>query len=533
MKNLYKICLTMLALLGGFFSPGQAQGLNSYNTAAAVVYLDFDGEAVAGTSWNVNGPFNCNSSGLNETQITEVFNRVAEDFRPFNINITTSENRYFQAPANQRIRIIITTSHEWYGSGSGGVAFLSSFVWGNGTPAFVFSALFGFNVKNIAEAASHETGHTMGLRHQSNYDANCVKTSEYNWGTGAGEIGWAPIMGAGYGQNMTLWHNGPSSVGCSNLQNELNVITNATNNFGYRADDHSDGYGAATNAIFTNHQFNISGVIEKTDDNDLFKFTIPSYGRFLLSAVPYNVGTGNAGSDLDLQVEFLDAAFNTLGTYNPGTILSSVIDSMIDGGDYYLRIDGKGNIYAPEYGSLGSYSLTGVFSAGVPLALRKLELKGLMEREMHTLNWLIDADEAVIKQIIEVSADGRNFNALQQPEINARTFSYRPADNKPLLYRLNIIFDNNRRYYSNVITIRSGVIIKPYLTGNIITANTLSVTSPGDYGYQIIDQNGKTLSKGTLTRGFSSISSGNIPQGFYIIRFSNGDEQWTEKFIKK
>jgi hypothetical protein len=534
MKNLYKPVLLMLLLGGMQTVNAQVPTLNSYTSASAVIYLDFDGHYVSGTMWNVYGDFNCNASGLNETQITEVFNRAAEDFRPFNINVTTSQTKYNQAPANRRIRIVVTTSYEWYGSGAGGVAYLNSFTWGDNTPAFVFSSLLGYNIKNIAEAASHEAGHTLGLRHQSSYDANCVKTSDYNWGQGTGEIGWAPIMGAGYNQNMTLWHNGPNSISCSNIQTDLSIITNATNGFGYRTDDHTDAYNTATNASFDNNeQFTISGVIEKTDDKDLFKFTMPEFGQFQLSAVPYNVGSGNAGSDLDLQVEFLDAGYNTLGIYNPGNLLSSIVDSLISAGTYYLRIDGKGNIYAPEYASLGSYSLQASYVPGTSLPLRRLEMRGRLEGELHLLNWLIDADEAVIKQVIEVSGDGRNFTILEQPLNHLRSFSYRPADTKPLQYRMHVTFDNFKEYYSNVITIRAGKTLKPQLIGNSITGANLNVSSPGVYQYQVIDRNGKLISKGLVEKGYSAISTGTIIPGIYIIRFSNSNEQWTEKFIKK
>ncbi len=48
----------------------------------------------------------------------------------------------------------------------------------------------------------------LGLQHQSTYDSNCVKTAEYSPGQGSGEIGWAPIMGDGYYENLTTWHIG-------------------------------------------------------------------------------------------------------------------------------------------------------------------------------------------------------------------------------------------------------------------------------------------------------------------------------------
>ena len=69
-----------------------------------------------------------------------------------------------------------------------------------------------------------------------------IKTSEYNSGPGTGEIGWAPIMGVGYYQNLTSWNNGPNSYGCTNYQNDLDVITDVINGFTYRTDDHADNF---------------------------------------------------------------------------------------------------------------------------------------------------------------------------------------------------------------------------------------------------------------------------------------------------
>jgi hypothetical protein len=534
MKNLYKSVVLVLTVCTGFIAKAQVPELNSYPAASAVIYLDFDGQTVSGTLWNTSGTINAVAAGLSDYQVTNIFNRVAEDYRPFNINITTNESKYLLAPANRRMRVIITQTSSWYAGSAGGVAYLNSFSWGDNTPCWVFSAALSNSTKNISEAASHEAGHTLGLRHQSTYDASCVKLSDYSWGQGAGEIGWAPIMGAGYNQNMTLWHNGPNSLGCNNMQSDLNIITNATNGFGYRTDDYTDAYASSYVMAFdTANQFTINGVIEKTDDKDLFKFTMPDFGRFQLNAVPYNVGTGNTGSDLDLQVEFLNESYTSLGIYNPGNTLSSIIDTLVEAGTYYLRIDGKGNIYAPEYGSLGSYSLQSIFTDGNILLLRRLELRGRLDGDLHSLSWLIDSDEKVIKQVIEVSGNGRAFTALDQPGTSFRSFSYRPAENKPLQYRMHVTFDNNKEFYSNVITIRQGKSVKPQLIGNTIIGYSLSINSPGDYNYQVIDQNGRIISRGAVTRGYSSINAGTATNGIYIIRFSNGEEQWTEKFIKK
>ncbi len=533
MKQVLRLGVFTLCCIYALAASAQVPVLNSYPSARAAIFLDFDGHTVQGTSWNYNGPIYCGASGLTSGQITEIFNRVAEDYRPFNVNITTDSAKYLSAPLTQRVRVLVTVSNSWYGSGAGGVSFVGSFTWGDDSPAFVFSALLGYNEKNIAEAISHEAGHTLGLYHQSQYDGSCNKVSDYHAGQGDGEIGWAPIMGVGYYRNFTLWHNGPNSYGCSNYQSDLDIITSATNGFGYRTDDHGNTFTASTTASFTNNQFNVSGVIERSTDQDFFKFIMPTPGRFRLDAVPYNVGSGNAGSDLDMQVTLYAASQATLDVYNPGALLNSVVDTTLNAGTYYLKVEGRGNLYAPAYASLGSYALQARIEASNPLPLRTLELSGTLQGDKHQLGWLIDADEQVVKQEIEVSTDARNFVLLAAPSPDSRSYIYRPAVAGTARYRLKVLFDNGREYYSNVITIRhDGAIAGPRLVSNVITGSEIRVSSPGNFSYQVFDYSGKTVAKGSLVAGTSNIPVTQAGSGLYIIRFSNNDNQWTDKLLK-
>lgn len=535
MKILFRsLCLLLFVSIHGA-SNAQVPALSSYPSAAAVIFLDFDGHTVNGTSWNYAGPITCGPSGLNSDQITEIFNRVAEDYRPFNINITTDSTVFLAAPLGQRIRVVITVSSSWYGS-AGGVGFTGSFKWVDDSPCFVFSALLTYNIKFIAEAASHEAGHTLGLYHQAYYDANCVKVTDYYAGVGSGEIGWAPIMGVGYYKNLTLWNNGPNSYGCNNYINELDVITSATNGFGYRTDDHSNTFAGATLFNFTNNKFNVNGVIEKNSDQDIFRFAMPYTGEFQLDAVPYNVGTGNSGSDLDLQVTLLDASQNILSVYNPGTLLSSLVDTTLSAGTYYVKVEGKGNLYAPNYASLGSYSLQGqlIGNGTGALPLRRLELHGAQNGDKHQFGWLIDADEAIAEQTLEISTDGRTFTPLVEPSNDTRSYIYRPSTTATVQYRLNVVFDNGRRNYSNIITVRENdASPRPKLVSNLITNNTIHVSSPGNFNYTLIDFSGKTIASGQLVNGINVIDAGVLIRGMYVVRYYGNNQQWTDKLLRQ
>jgi hypothetical protein len=535
MKNLLKSVLMIPAMVLAMVSSAQVPVLSSYPSASPTIFLDFDGESFTGTTWNILAPvITCEATPHTTAQITEIFNRVAEDFRPFKINVTTDVAKYNAAPGNRRMRVVLTISSSWYGNGAGGVSFINSFSTADDDPCFVFTALLGNNnLKRIAEAASHEAGHTLGMYHQAKYDASCNYISDYNAGTGTGEIGWAPIMGVGYYQNFTLWHNGPNPYSCTQ-QNDLDIITSAANGIVFRTDDHNSAFNLATSNSFVNNQFTASGIIERNTDQDMFKFTMPTAARFTLNAIPYNVGTGNSGSDLDMQITLFNNSQTQINVYNPGALLSSVIDSVLNPGTYYLRVEGRGNAYAPAYASLGSYSLEGNFGAGDPLPLRRLELNGSLHGSKHQLKWLIDADEQVTDLSVEVSSDGRNFGPLYQSGVDDRAFAYTPFAAANYQYRLNVRFDNGKQYYSNIVSLRGNANTpKPQLAGTVVYNNTITVSSPGLFQYSIHDLNGRTVNRGTITNGVNKITSSGLINGMYIIRFAKDDEQWIEKFVRQ
>jgi hypothetical protein len=340
-------------------------------------------------------------------------------------------------------------------------------------------------------------------------------------------------MGVGYYKNFTLWNNGPTPYSCTMFQNDLQVITSAQNGFGYREDDYPNSFATAKPAFFSSNKFILSGVIEQNTDIDLFKFVVPETGGFQLDAIPYNVGTGNAGSDLDLQVTLYNSDETVLNVYNPGTLLNSLIDTSLTSGTYFIKVEGKGNQYAPAYASLGSYSLqASITSAGSPLPLRKLQLQGADNGDVHQLNWQIEADEKVIAQSLEISTDGRNFYALTEPGKDDRSYIYRPSTTGAVRYRMAVTFDNKRTYFSNVIIIRpDNSNPRPQLTGNLVSSGNIYVSSPGKYAYTIFDLNGKVMMRGQLINGINTISAAGMLHGMYLIRFAGDDQQWNDKVL--
>jgi hypothetical protein len=193
-----------------------AKGQGKPSKGKKILYLDFDGHTVSNTPWNWAGDVSCLPANLTTDQQRTILNSVIAEYSGFDVIVTNSEADYNSADVNKRMRVVITDSWEWYGK-AGGVAYIGSFTWGDNTPCFVFSFLLNYNLKYIHEAIVHEGGHTLGCPHHSQYDANCVKTSEYRSGCN---------MGVGY-YNDSKFDNAQSSYGCTSYTDD-NAIINKT-----------------------------------------------------------------------------------------------------------------------------------------------------------------------------------------------------------------------------------------------------------------------------------------------------------------
>jgi hypothetical protein len=308
-----------------------------------VILLDFDGHTVSGTPWNYNGAFVCTPANLSAVAMGSIVDRMENDFAPFYITVTTDEAVYNAANPSRRTRVILTETWEWFGQ-AGGTAFIGSFTWGDNTPCFVFSSLLGYNEKQIAEAASHEAGHTLGLRHQSVYSGSTL-VNEYNYGLGSGEIGWAPIMGCAYNRNMSTWHNGPNNLGYNSYQDDAAIIRNLV---GSKSDDYSNTISSAAPLSSS-----LSGTINSNGDVDFFSVNLSSPAT--LTAVPFNVGINNAGANLDLVVKIYNNNGQLINTINDPLLLHAGL--VLNGGQYFVSVSVAANQYATTYGQLSQYTI--------------------------------------------------------------------------------------------------------------------------------------------------------------------------------
>jgi hypothetical protein len=462
---LQKYISLLLILFVSTRTYAQVPVMNSFEDAAPTIYLDFDGETVNSTAWNGGATLVCAPSGLTETQITEIFNRVAEDYRPFNINVTTDPEIFETAPILQRIRVIITPTSN-FTSGVGGTAYVGSFTWGDDTPAFVFSDKLGYSPKMVGEACSHESGHTLGLPHQSAYDANCNFTNEYNPGTGGGQIGWAPIMGNSYYKNLSRWHNGPTNYSrCAGTFDELAEITSAANGITYRSDDNTDDFGTAKRIGVTTFGYDpqrivFPCIIETNTDKDMFKFYTSQAGARHVVVTPGNVSADWIGANLDVKMTLYDASANLIAVYDPADVVGiDIMTPVLSAGLYYVEIEGTGNANCSNYGSLGSYIINIDLPTSVPVN-----------------------------------------NSFSRQSISEK---------------------------------KEDISLRPKVAANLINSGTVIINSPGMYNYEIYGSNGVLISKGNLTTGINSILVSGNKSGLYLIRYTGGGKQWTDKFVRQ
>jgi hypothetical protein len=508
----------------------QIPKLNSLSSAVVTVYLDFDGHKVEGTSWNWDSTIRAQSAQLTNTAITEIFNRVAEDYRIFDINITTDSSVFAKAPFDKRERVIITPTSKWYGQNAAGAAYVNSFNWADGTPAWVFSDKLFKDSKYIGEAISHEVGHTFGLQHQSTYNNNCQMVTEYAEGKGEGETSWAPIMGVGYYKNMTTWHTGTNVIACDFIQNDIDVMT-TMGGVKLRKDDHGNTIQSATVINKQGTSLQSNGMINNAADKDFFKIVLTTSSILKMNVLPSNVGTGNSGANIDIELCLLKSNGQLIKKYNPANLLSASLDTNLNAGTYFLSVDGVGNQNLDEYGSMGYYSMTGSVDAVLPVT--KLVVKGEVKLKEHLINWEFEADEKIKETVVEYSNDGNNFKQLHSFSPAVTNYAYQPFASGSLYYRIKMTaVQDDRPYYSNVITLQSPQINRVALYSNMVTSTAL-LNINGNYAYQLIDETGRLLQRGKLTQGLNNISLSSNRKGLLLLKVFNEREQVVYRLIKQ
>ena len=350
--------------------------LHSNPSSKKIIYLNFKGKKISGTAWNVN--YNNNAEwvakgfsqdadfgNFTKTEleiIQSVWQRVAEDFVAFEIDVTTEQpsadalDRTNAADKEYGTEMLISADPVIFNACKcSGLAYLSSFDMigtehAANQPGWVFTLGVGDNPKYIAEAVTHEAGHTLGLSHDG------TTSSAYF----AGNNGWAPIMGVGFYQPVTQWSKGeyPSA---NNLEDEYKVM--ASHGVDLRPDEDKNSFDTARSLKFGQK---IGGIIDSPADQDYFVFTVPNSGEFTVNALP-----ATFSPNLDIDLTIYEGTTNKILYANPPLkvvnndiadgLSASVTGKFASNKKYYVVIAGtpiSTDAKTTKYGSIGTYQVS-------------------------------------------------------------------------------------------------------------------------------------------------------------------------------
>ncbi|MES2981164.1 MAG: InlB B-repeat-containing protein [Verrucomicrobiota bacterium] len=367
---------------------------NSKPGATRHIYLDFNGAIVSGKSWSEtddNGtPLNtsddttwnswdCHAwsidadratfSDTEQTKIQQMWQRISEDYAPFDVNVTTDvtyDPATYTGDKNKVGWLLFTPRTDKLSArcphyGSGGVAYTGVYGDGNFFAAYQPAWVTGetsTSASDMAEAASHEMGHNMGLTH----DGRSSPAEEYYGGHAGAPPSWGPIMGTGYGRNLSQWSKG-EYYNANQTQDDLLIISGRVP---YRSDDHGNTPGTST--VLLSSTVNQSGIIERTNDADYFVFSTGA-GTLTFNSNTYRCVAETWGANLDVLLELYNSSNVLVASNNPAAEVNASISYAAAAGTYYLVVkpSGAGTPLSASpsgyavYGSLGQYTITGTY----------------------------------------------------------------------------------------------------------------------------------------------------------------------------
>lgn len=338
--------------------------------APATIYLDFDGHfqdvPAVGNQPNVFSPaFAVDDNGANwdfeASSIKEIWARVAEDYAPFNVNVTTVDPGDF-SHGSKNLRVVITGEDFRSDSDAGGVAHLNSFTKADKpNVAYVFTKSKGFEpetdpagfrtIKAIANLVSHEAGHAFGVDHQSLYkDGKLIE--EYN----PGDDKKAPIMGNANSSERGIWWVGKTDDGV--MQDDMAVIGRADNGFGFRPDENNISFAEPEQLQYLNGELVGHGIINRANDVDVFRFDTFG-GKIEVFVEPARVVPGDINSpmigNLDAVIELFDNKGNLLARGDdPNSITAAITVNGLPASNYFIKVRSQ----ALNVGDVGQFRLS-------------------------------------------------------------------------------------------------------------------------------------------------------------------------------
>jgi hypothetical protein len=376
--------------------------LHSLPGATEILYMDFDGyDGVWGdyTPWDTDGDPNT-FSDEERTTIQEVWVSVAEDFAPFNIDVTTEE----PSPGWRGHRAVVDGSRIW------GYSWAYFGDWAADTDREAYVNPGDDTWLWIADTVTHEIGHSLNLDHDGRGPI------EYYVGHGSGDTQWGPVMGWG-GYSLNTWSIGDYH-NSTNQEDDLAIIT-AVTGVDFRVDDHGGNRFSATPITISESSLELAGagLIERTNDVDFFSFTLDQAADVQISI---NEDVTIGASNLDVKAQLHDEGGGIIHTSDPMGLIGASFDVTLSAGDYYLSTDGIGwgtpmsnpPVGYSDYASLGAYSILAQVTSLAPPPTPTISTNG-------------GADFTTGFNPITVS--GTTDAATNEMRLNGVPFSYTPG----------------------------------------------------------------------------------------------------------
>ena len=376
----------------------QTLQLHSKPGALKTIYLNFIGKTLTpanyfyiedgGLPTIVVPPFSIDANDLLYSDaerriIQEIWQRVAEDYAPFDVDVTTEpvlQSRITRTGSDDLVygtEVLFTrNASEWHNTDEGITQNGAFFDLNDdsGKPSIVFYDLEKpFSTLNpvtpdLADSASREIGVALGL-----FLAGTRSINDLYPGQGDSPVnGWVPIMGDLSGRPLRQFSKGEYANASSldelriprGKQDDFLVITGG--GLPLRADE--AGNGTADSAWLPVESSNgrssasFEGVITSEADKDVFNLKA---GVGTLTA---QVNPAALGPNADLKLRLLDSQGTQIESKAPPQDLSASISfNITTAGNYFLEVSGTGE-GDPEvtgyssYGSVGGYTLTGSFT---------------------------------------------------------------------------------------------------------------------------------------------------------------------------
>lgn len=291
--------------------------------------------------------------------VSRLWGRVAEDWAPFDIDVTTERPATFDGRVLWSIVTRGASELGFSNQSLAGIAFTfalcsPSGAFGPQTPAFTFWDIWGAaNHSDIADTVSHEAGHIAGLVHDG-----ALGGFSYYGGLGSGATSWGPIMGGPLTRNLTQWSRG-EYPGATNFNvcgpGFQDDIAHLGSRIGLRPDDVSDTIAGATPLAVP-----ATGIIGTTSDIDVF--ALPRATEVRIDVTPFRAGEQTDGGNLDVAAEIVNGAGLVVASIDDVHETAATLSATLPAGPHYLRVRASfdPDTY-PIYGSLGQYTVTGTF----------------------------------------------------------------------------------------------------------------------------------------------------------------------------